>query len=95
MSMATYRAMLVLDVPLAHSRVSLLATAALGLPICWPVVDLFRYWLGLEAFWVPDRLKMLGHWRIVWVFLGVWYLPIMIVAGAGLIGRTCREVLRR
>jgi len=94
-SMATYRAMLILEGPPTHSKLNLFATAAVGLPICWPVFDLFRYWLGLSAFWVPSRLKMLGGWRIVWVFLGVWYLPIMIVAGADLFARMRRGILQR
>jgi hypothetical protein len=94
-SIATYRAMLTLVVPPTHSTLNRLATAAVGLPICWPVFDLFRYWLGLDAFWVPSRLKTLGAWRIVWVFFGVWYLPIMIVIGASLFARTRRQVLPR
>lgn len=94
-SMATYRAMLILDTPPTHSWFNLFATAVVGLPICWPVFDLFRYWLGLSAFWVPSRLKTLGGWRIVWVFLGIWYLPIMIVAGADLVARARKEMRRK
>ena len=94
-SMATFRAMLILDAPPTHSRLNLFATAAVGLPICWPVFDLFRYWLGLSAFWVPSRLNTLGGWRIVWVFLGIWYLPIMIVASADLFARLRRGMLQR
>lgn len=70
-SMATFRAMLILDAPPTHSRLNLFATAAVGLPICWPVFDLFRYWLGLSAFLgafqtedvgrLEDRLGLPGH----------------------------------
>lgn len=84
---STFRAMMILDAPASHSTANRVATAAVGLPICWPVFDLFRYALGLGAFWVPSRLMALGGWRIAWVLAGIWYMPIMVVSGASLLTR--------
>lgn len=77
-SAATCRALVILKAPASHSTSNRVATAAVGLPICWPVFDLFRYSLGLGAFWVPSRLITLGGWRIAWVLIGIWYMPIML-----------------
>ena len=85
LSIATFGAMLILDAPSSHSTINRVATTTVGLPICWPVFDLFRYWLGLDAYWSPTRLEALGLWRIVWLFVGIWYLPIMVVCGGDLI----------
>ena len=89
-SIATFRVMLILDAPSSHSTINRVATTAVGLPICWPVFDLFRYWLGLDAYWSPTRLEALGLWRIVRRFVGIWYLPIMVVCGGDPITRARR-----
>lgn len=91
-SVATCRAMVILKGPASHSTANQVATAVVGLPICWPVFDLFRYSLGLSAFWVPSRLMTLGAWRIVWVLAGIWYMPIMVVSGTTLLTRASRKL---
>ena len=90
-SAATCRAMVILKAPASHSTANRVATAAVGLPICWPVFDLFLYSLGLGAFWVPSRLITLGGWRIAWVLIGIWYMPIMVVSGTSLFKSAFRE----
>ena len=86
-SIAASKAVLIGDLIYPTSLRLRITGIVVGIFVCWPVFELFRYWLGLDVFWVPSKLLALGAFRILWVFTGILYLPILVASGTGLFSR--------